>query len=195
VSIAQRQLEMLRRMAALRPAPCFMGGYAKEALLAGAVTCPQEDFDWLLPRSEYDLRLAQARELGFGGFETIGEAAPDEPFYLASEAGDLKLELGICDAEDGGLWMKVHALSFDAPADWRARLPGDTFAWPPVEIDGIRIRVASPLALYQMEVAIAGQGSFGELAERHRETTRELRQRFFPERSDAAIAPRVERLD
>jgi hypothetical protein len=139
VTLAERQLEMLRRMAALDPPPWFMGGYAKEALLAGAVTRPHEDFDWLLTRGELELRLEQAGELGFSDWSTIGEAAP-------------------------------------------------------VELDGIAIRVASPLALCQMEVAIAARGSFGELSARHRETTRRLRERFLPDLDEAALEPHVERL-
>jgi hypothetical protein len=194
VTLAERQLEMLRRMAALDPPPWFMGGYAKEALLSGAVTRPHEDFDWLLIRGELELRLEQAEELGFSDWSTIGEAAPGEPFYAASEADDLKLELGICDEEDGALWMKVHALSFGGPAGWRARLPDDTFQWPPVDLDGIAIRVASPLALCQMEVAIAARGSFGELSASHRDLTRRLRERFLPGLAEAALEPHVERL-
>jgi hypothetical protein len=45
-----------------------------------------------------------------------------------------------------------------------------------------------------MEVALAGEGSFGELPARHRATTLELRERFLPDRSDAELAPLVERL-
>ncbi len=64
-------------------------------------------------------------------------------------------DLGIADEEDSGLWMKIHRLSFEiggqqAPAGYRARMPGDTFDHPPVQIEGVTIRVASPLALYQM---------------------------------------------
>jgi hypothetical protein len=60
-----RQLDLLRRMSELSPAPCVFGGYAEDALLAGAVTRPHQDVDWLLPRGELDLRLDQARSLGF----------------------------------------------------------------------------------------------------------------------------------
>jgi hypothetical protein len=199
VTLAERQFALLRRMASLDPPPCFMGGYAKEALIAGTITRPHEDFDWLLERRDSDLRLAQAEELGFSGLQTIGEAAPGDPFYLVGESGDLKLELGICDEEDGALWMKVHRLFFDvggrpAPAGWRARLPDGTFDHEPVAIDGVEIRVASPLALYQMEIAIAERGSFGELPERHKETSRLLRERFFPGRSETELAPHVEPL-
>lgn len=35
--LAERQLEMIRRMAALDPPPAFIGGFAEDALLAGTV--------------------------------------------------------------------------------------------------------------------------------------------------------------
>ena len=119
---------MLQRMAALDPPPCFMGGYAEDALLAGSVTRLHEDFDWLLPREELPLRRAQAEQLGFTGFEVWGEAAPGEPFYIFAECGELKLDLGIADIEDSALWMKVHGLSFEvdgraAPAGYRGATP------------------------------------------------------------------------
>jgi hypothetical protein len=47
----------------------------------------------------------------------------------------------------------VYRLSFDvggaeAPAGYQMAMPPDTFSYPPVELDGIELRVASPLALY-----------------------------------------------
>jgi hypothetical protein len=50
-----------------------------------------------------------AEQLGFEGFETKGEAAPGEPFYLYAWAPhDVRLDLGIVDEDDGAWWMKVH---------------------------------------------------------------------------------------
>jgi hypothetical protein len=200
VTLAERQLEMLRRMASLGPPPFFIGGYAEDALMAGMVTREHGDFDWLLPRRELDLRRAQAEELGFTGFETWGEAAPGEPFYLFARAPhDLRLELGVVDEEDGALWMRVHKLSFDikgqeAPCGFRVRLPDDTFEQPPVDLGGIRIHTVSPLALYQLRAGIASRGSFGELSERQLESAKRLREVFFPDRSEADLAPVVETL-
>jgi hypothetical protein len=63
-------------MAALDPPPAFMGGFAEDALAAGTVTRAHEDLDWVFPRGELRLRRGQAEQLGFGDFETKGEAAP-----------------------------------------------------------------------------------------------------------------------
>jgi hypothetical protein len=107
------------------------------------VTRPHEDVDWLLPRQELQLRLAQAAELGFETFETWGESAPGEPFYLYGENGDLKLDLGVADEVDGRPYVKVHKLFFEvegggeAPAGYRFALPDDAFAHPSIRLEGI----------------------------------------------------------
>jgi hypothetical protein len=71
-----RQLELIAK---LEPTLAFMGGYAEDALLAGHVTREHEDVDVIFPRSEQELRIAQLAELGFGGWETWGEAVPGVP--------------------------------------------------------------------------------------------------------------------
>ena len=199
-SLAERQLELLERMAAVEPAPYIMGGFAEDALLAGHVTRPHEDVDWLLPRQELQLRLAQAAELGFETFETWGESAPGEPFYLYGENGDLKLDLGVADDVDGRLHVKIHKLFFEvegggeAPAGYRFALPDDALAHPPVRLEGITLRVVSPLTLYQLRAGIASQGSFGPLSERHLAALAELRERYFQQRSEDELLPIVESL-
>jgi hypothetical protein len=121
--LAAQQLALLRRMAALEPAPCFIGGYAEDALLDGRVTRPHVDLDWLCPRRELDLRLAQAGELGIGDVETWGESAPGEPFYLFAQNGTLKLEIGVADEIDARIYLRVQRLAFHIGA---ARLPPGT---------------------------------------------------------------------
>ncbi len=96
--------------------------------------------------------------------------------------------------------MKVGRLFFDigggaAPAGYRVRLPEDTFQHPSVELDGVALRVTSPLALYQIRLGLSGQGSFGALTEKQQRSARLLRERFFPDRTDAELEPAVERLE
>jgi hypothetical protein len=198
-SLAEAQLELLRRMAGLEPVPCLTGGYAEDALLAGTVTRPHVDIDWMVPRRELPVRLAQARELGFGEFETWGESAPGEPSYLYAEKGDLKLEVGVADEENGRVYLRIHALAFEidgreAPAGYQLLLPRDTFEHPRVEIDGVAVRTASPLALYQLRIGIAAQGSFGPLSTQQRESARRLKERFFPLAADRDLIPHTEPL-
>jgi hypothetical protein len=56
------------------------------------------------------------------------------------------------------------------------------------------MKTISPLALYQMRVGISSWGSFGRLTEKQLASARRLRDRFFPGRSEAELAPVVEPL-
>jgi hypothetical protein len=197
--LAGRQLGLIAQLAALEPPPWFMGSFVEDALLAGAVTRPHEDVDLIYPRDQHELRLAQLAELGFTEWETWGEASPGVPFYLFGQSGDLKLDLGILDQEDGKNWIRVHKLTFtvggrEATAGYQLRLPDDLFDQPPVELEGIRIKPISPLALYQMRAGVAHRNSFGPLSERHLATMAELRERFFPDSTQEGLLPPSEPL-
>jgi hypothetical protein len=198
-ALTARQLDLLRRMESLDPPVRLIGGYAEDALLAGSVTRPHVDIDWLFPRRELDLRLVQARELGFDELSARGESAPGHPFYLYGENDGLELEIGIVDEESDGLWMQIFRLAFEidgrpAAAGYRIELPSDTFRHPPVKLDGITVWPVSPLALYQMRAGIATQGSFGKLGEKQLRAMRDLQERFFSDRSERELMPRVEPL-
>lgn len=193
---AREQFALLERMSALADPPCIMGGYAEDALLAGTVTRPHGDIDWLCTRRELDFRLEQARQLGFERLDTWGEAAPGMPFYLSGDNGDLRLEIGVMDEADGDFWIGVHKLFFDLdgrepPAGYRVRLPPDTLDHLPAEINGLLIRVASPLALYQLRAGIASKGSFGPLSDRQLDVMRQLRDRFFPGLTESELEPLI----
>jgi len=87
----------------------------------------------------------------------------------------------VADETAAGIHLRIWRLAFDiggreAPAGYRVRLPDDTFRHPPSRLDGVTIRTASPLAMYQLRVGVAGQGSFGELSERQRALSEQLRQ-------------------
>ena len=197
--LTARQLELIATLTALEPPPWFMGGYAEDALLAGAVTREHEDVDLIFPRTEEQLRLAQLAELGFGDWETWGEASPGVPFYLFGQSGELSLDLGIVDRANGGNWMRVHRLAFtvggeEAPAGYQLRLPDDLFDHPVVELEGIALKPVSPLALYQMRAGVAEHNSFGPLSERQRATMAELRARFFPVVPEEDLLPPSEPL-
>jgi len=199
VSLAERQLDLLRRMATLDPPPVLIGGWAEDALLAGTATRPHEDVDWIFPRSEHALREGQARDLGFGGFETWGEAAPGEPFYVYAENRDLKIDFGILDIAEGRPLLRIHRLMFEVdgrepPAGYQIVLPHDLFEHEPASIDGIPVQTVTPLALYQIRVGIAGRGSFGALNEKQQTSMQRLRERFFPGRDEVELAPPIEPL-
>jgi hypothetical protein len=197
--LARSQLDMIARLAGLEPPPAFMGGYAEDAVLTGTVTRPHEDIDLIFPRSELELRLAQLADLGLAKWETWGEAAPGVPFYLFGQKGDLKIDLGVIDEADGRFWMRVHRLAFtvggeEAPAGYQLQLPDDMFDHPLVELAGIAIKPIPPLALYQMRAGVAHRNSFGPMSERQLATLAQLRERFFPDRTEEELLPPSEAL-
>jgi hypothetical protein len=198
--LTARQLDLLRRMSEFDPPPCVWGGYAEDALLAGTVTRPHLDVDWLLPRPELELRLEQARELGFADFETWGEAAPGEPFYLFGSNGELNIDLAVSDEADGRQLARIWKIAFqidgaEAPAGYQFALPADTYTHPPALLDGITVHVASPLALYQIRAGIASHGSFGPLSPSQQASLQELREKFFPNSTEAQLTPQTEPLE
>jgi hypothetical protein len=90
----------------------------------------------------------------------------------------------VVDEHDGRVYLKVQKLAFDidgreAPADYQLLLPRDTFEHPPVELEGVAVRTASPRALHQLRIGIASQGSFGPLSAQQRESARRLKETFF----------------
>jgi hypothetical protein len=176
-----------------------MGGYAQDALLAGRVTREHEDVDVVFPRVAQELRFTQLAELGFGNWETWGEAAPGVPFYLFGQNGELKLDLGVLDEEDGKRWMRVHKLSFTvggqaAPAGYQLQLFDDLFDQPLVGLEGIAIKPISLLALYQVRAGVAQRNSFGPLSEQQLVALAQLRERFFPGRTEEELLPPCEPL-
>lgn len=166
-----RQLRLLRRMAELENPPCVFGGYAEDALLAGTVTPAHLDVNWLVPRNELELRRGQAQAFGFTEFETWGEAAPGEPFYLCARNGDLSIDIGVSDEADEQVYGRIWRVAFEidgqpAHAGYRFDLPSDTYSYPVAQLDNTTLRVASPLALYQLRAAISTMGSCGGLCPR-----------------------------
>ena len=194
VDLARRQLDLLARISELEPPVSLMGGFAEDALLDGVVTRPHEDIDLLFARRDHELRMSQLTELGFTDWAIQGEAEPGMPFYLFGQNGDLKVDLGIADEIDGGIWVRVHKLAFsvgggEAPAQYRFKLPDDIFDHPTVELEGIPIKPIQPLGLYQIRAGIARRGSFGPLSERHQATLTRLRETFFPGLSEQELLP------
>lgn len=95
--------------------------------------------------------------------------------------------------------MRVHKLAFtvggdEAPAGYQLRLPDDLFDHPLVELEGLPIKPIPPLALHQLRAGVAERSSFGPLSERQLATMAELRERFFPDRTEEELLPPSEPL-
>jgi hypothetical protein len=183
------QLDTIDRLMALEPPLYLFGGFAEDAVLYGRVSRPHEDIDLLVWLDELPLRIEQAPDLGFAGFEVRFESAPGRPLAVGTVSNGLALEFCVADRTTEGRPF------FDAPAPSGLRrvwLPEGMFEPDAKMLDGIRVRTVSPLALYQIRAALAE--TFGGFRPKDRVVQAALRSRFFPDASDGELAPRVEEL-
>ena len=198
--LTARQLELIATLAALEPPPWFMGGYAEDALLAGAVTREHEDVDLIFPRAEEELRLrparrARVRRLGdLGRGRTRRAVLPVRPERRAQARPGDRRPGGRRATGCASTGWRSPSAGEEAPAGYQLRLPDDLFDHPVVELEGIALKPISPLALYQMRAGVAKRNSFGPLSERQRATMAELRARFFPEVPEDDLLPPSEPL-
>jgi hypothetical protein len=148
-----------------------MGGIAEDALLAGRFTRMHGDVDLLVERSHLEAVLRQLRPLGYAAWATKGETADGEPFYLASRDAPVPIEIGVLDRDElGDLFLEIARVDFkletgEAPVGYRVYLPLDTYAHPPIALEGVPVRCISPLANYHLRAAIGSRGTFGPLRE------------------------------
>jgi hypothetical protein len=178
-----------------------MGGFAEDALLHGGYSRDHNDVDLLVERSELDGLLAELRPLGYDAWETWGENAAGEPFYLAKEADGVLIELGVVDRNAAGdLYLEIARVPFqidgrDPPVGYRVHFSADTFEHPPATFEGLSVRCGSPLFLYQMRAGIGSRGTFGALRPSDRAATDQLRAAFFPDSDEQALLPRIDELE
>lgn len=177
-------LPLLRALMELEPCVHVFGGIAEDALLHGRFSRPHEDVDVLVYRDELDARVEQAHALGFHRFHVRMMPRPGQPLVVGAIAGGLNLEYVVFDRASDG------RVSFDVPVPAGLRrvwLPKDALAYPESEIEGVRVRTVSPLALYHIRAAVAE--TFGGFRPKDRVAQAALRRRFFPDADDAALAP------
>jgi hypothetical protein len=161
-------MALLARGATLDPAPLPQGRLRRGRTVAGRRHAAARRRRLALSAAGAAVAARSGVRAGLPRVRAWGESAPGEPFFDIA----------------GG----------EAPAGYQFELPGDAFEYPPVEIDGLAVRVISPLTLYQLRPGIASQGSVGPLSERHLAALTQLRERFFPDRTEGELLPVVEPL-
>jgi len=169
----------------------IFGGFAEDALLEGRIRRQHDDVDVLIARDDLDLGLRMFDELGFEPPEIRFEPAPGSPLVMGAVRDGLNLELSVIDMTDAG------PPSFTLPADdalVRIVLPGDTWSWPPGELDGVLIRTISPLAQYQIRSGITIVGAMGPPRPKDVSSQQALRERYFPDEPEGSLQPVIELL-
>lgn len=184
------QMELLRALMRLTPRVHVFGGLAEDALLYGRQSRAHEDVDVMIFRDEIDLRLEQARELGFERFHLRMQPVPERPLVVGSIVGEMNLEYVIFDRHDDG------RISFDTPTPdglTRVWLPDDALDWPVSTLDGVEVRTVSPLTQYQIRIGVTE--TFGGMRPKDVVAQAALRRRFFAHEKEADLRPRTELLE
>jgi len=181
------QLELIGRLMDLEPPLYLFGGYAEDALLYGRTSRPHNDVDILVWADELSLRLAQAGSIGFTDFAVRWESAPNQPLAVGAVADGVDLEFCVVQRSADG------SPFFDLPTASglkRVWLAVPMLASEDQVLEGIRVRTLSPLALYQIRSALADV--MGGLRPKDVTAQAALRARFFSDKAEAELAPRVE---
>ena len=178
--------ELIDRLSMVRPPAFVFGGYAEDALLAGRTTRPHGDVDVLVARVDLDAHLQRFAEWGFPSFEILFDVVPGSPLVYHAASGAIELELGVYDE------LVPGRPSFVLPDDdrlTRVTLAVDSLTHPLGRIDDVPIRTISPLALYQMRLAIMRTGAFGPPRPKDAVAQDQLRTRLLAGMQAAELEP------
>ena len=184
-------LELIGAISEQDPPLFVFGGVAEDALLDRGLSRPHADIDLMVLRDELGQRTRQCEALGFRDFEVNYQAIRGRPLALGARAGDLYLELGVCDNDADGSYFTV----IDDTGDLcNIRVPDDLFAYPATPINDTLIHTISPLALYQIREGLGITRAFGPLRTKDLAVQRRLRSAFFANLAEETLKPRIEKL-
>jgi hypothetical protein len=125
--------------------------------------------------------------VGFTDFAVRWESAPNQPLAVGAVADGVDLEFCVVQrSADGSPFFDLPTAS-DLKRVW---LTVPMLASEDHALEGIRVRTLSPLALYQIRSALADV--MGGLRPKDVTAQAALRARFFSDKAEAELAPRVE---
>jgi hypothetical protein len=187
VDLTAAQLDLIGQFMVLDPPVFLFGGYAEDALLHGTVSRPHDDVDVFVWFDDLPRRIEQVRALGFDGVQSRFEPSPGRPLVVGAVRGDLQMELCVGHRSGGRAYFEVPG---DGGLD-RVWLPDDFVNYPVQRLDDLVVNTISPLALYQVRIALADV--FGGFRPKDELSQAALRDRFFGLMSDGDLAPTVTR--
>jgi hypothetical protein len=140
--------------------------------------------------------------MGFKPCVIYGKTADGKPFYISCrDKNDVNVEVTIVDTDHKGrIYVEIaEFLNFDASRfpplkPFRLYFPTDTFKYPPIEFDGLKIQTISPLALYQYKAGMHVYRTFGEYRDKDIKSMQALKNRFFPDKNSEELTPKTELL-
>lgn len=183
-------LQLVREIDALDPPAWIFGGVAEDALLHGRLTRAHSDVDLCVLREHLDLRVEQARALGFDEFHLRMEGWPGSPLVFGAFRDDTLLEIVVFDrAADGRVYVDVP-VSNGMKRVW---LPEDTFSHPKARVEGVPTKTFSPRALHQLRSGVAE--TFGGFRPKDAVAQAALKRRFFPDVPEEMLEPQTTIVD
>jgi hypothetical protein len=190
---AQAQLRLIAASVAGGLPVYLFGGYAHDALLAGGVTRPHHDVDYLAWRRHAGALERAYRDLGYGVHPRV-EPGAARPYKLFVVGPALLADVVLVDW-DGGRRRGYLELEGRQGRRFRLYLEPGLFAWAPQRLGSLDVRTVSPLALIQARATATAIGRF-PVREQDERSVEALRTRFFSGRTldDPLFEPEVVKL-
>lgn len=185
-------LALLGELSELDPPAFVFGSVAEGVLLDGVVPPTAGDVDLLVPRAGLAARIEELTALGFEGFEVFYEPRPGLPMVFGASRAGAAIEVTVVDHDDAG--QPFFALQSGEQVV-SISITAAVFDWPPSMVEGVCVHTLSPLALHQMRAGLMITRAFGDPRDHDLVRQERLRATFFPERSDADLAPTISRLE
>lgn len=181
------QLELLEAVMAWEPKAYIFGGFAEDALLYGRESRPHEDIDLFVLREDLDLRVEQARQLGFEEWHIRIQAVAQRPLVIGSVRDGLNLEIIVFDrAPNGRIYWELPT----AEGLSRLYMPDELFAAEPSSVEGVEVRTFTPLALYQIRAGVVGL--FDGMRRKDIVSQAALVNKFFRDVPEEQLQPEIE---
>lgn len=185
--IRERQLETIDAASEL---PIFLaGGYAEDAVIEGEVTRDHHDVDLIAKRQDIDIV-----EQGFlaKGYEVKRVQGPNgSPYKLLLTKDGLDTDVALLDLDEAGVpFIDIKNNDLDS---YRVFIDEEMFDGEEQTLQGKKVKVVSPLALFQMRQAVIDTGRFEP---RPHDITQQakLLEKFFKGSDEESLKPRIERI-
>lgn len=188
----KKYLDLLQKLSKEKRPIYIFGGFAEDALLFGRTTRPHEDIDIIVLRKNLETYVKMFQSLGFKNYEIYLHNPSGQPTVLHSKNDGLAVELCIFDQNEGGeAYFAIYGETDEEK--FCIYLPKDVFDYQKTSIDGVKIQTVSPLAQYHIRAGLGITKSFGGYRDKDIKSQKELKKKYFDDKSENELRPRVEK--